>query len=120
MARAEDTASLRLAARQTLDNDGVFVVQGWAPSARIVDLETLADSWKLGVLVDKRGKPVQGRWNFDAENRQAFKRAPEVPPPYRPWPDAVTREVMDLVGRTWPDAPGRMDGFTRGMGRRGP
>jgi deoxyribodipyrimidine photolyase-related protein len=66
---------------------------------------------KLNVLVDKTGKPVKGKWNFDADNRQTFKRAPDVPRPYRARPDKVTREVIDLVERTWPEAPGRMDSF---------
>ena len=66
---------------------------------------------KLDILVNGKGKPVQGKWNFDAENRQAFKTAPDVPRPYRARPDEVTREVLDLVERTWPDAPGRMDRF---------
>lgn len=64
-----------------------------------------------GVLVDDDGKPEGGRWNFDAENRESFREAPDVPKPYRARPDEVTREVMDLVERTWPDAPGRMDRF---------
>ena len=65
----------------------------------------------LDVLVDENGKPDGGKWNFDAENRKAFKRAPDVPRPYQPRPDGITKEVMELVERTWPDAWGRMDGF---------
>jgi deoxyribodipyrimidine photolyase-related protein len=65
----------------------------------------------LNVLLQDDGKPVGGQWNFDKENRKAFKRAPDVPAPYRPRPDEVTREVMALVERTWPDAPGRMERF---------
>jgi deoxyribodipyrimidine photolyase-related protein len=64
-----------------------------------------------GVLVDDDGRPVGGRWNFDADNRAAFRQPPDVPAPYCARPDAVTRQVMDLVERTWPDAPGRMDRF---------
>jgi deoxyribodipyrimidine photolyase-related protein len=65
----------------------------------------------LNVLMDADGKPAHGRWNFDEENRKSFKTAPDVPRPYRPRPDDVTREVMALVEHTWPDAPGRMDRF---------
>ena len=53
----------------------------------------------LGVLVDGDGRPVGGQWNFDAENRKAFKRAPAVPRPYQAVPDAITRQVMELVKR---------------------
>jgi deoxyribodipyrimidine photolyase-related protein len=77
---------------------------------------------RLGVLIDDDGKPVGGQWNFDAENREAFREAPDVRPPYRPRPDTVTREVLELVDRTFPDAPGCTDGFdwpvTRAEGRR--
>jgi deoxyribodipyrimidine photolyase-related protein len=77
---------------------------------------------RLGVLVDEDGKPVGGQWNFDADNREAFRSAPEVRPPYRPRPDAVTREVLELVDHTFPDAPGGTDGFdwpvTRAEARR--
>ncbi|NND35783.1 MAG: cryptochrome/photolyase family protein, partial [Gammaproteobacteria bacterium] len=65
----------------------------------------------LNLLVDPDGKPAGGKWNFDEDNRKAFKSSPDVPPPYRPRPDAITREVMELVERTWPDASGRMEGF---------
>ncbi len=67
---------------------------------------------KLDILVTKDGKPKQGKWNFDAENRNSFPRAPAVPKPYRPRPDAVTKEVIDLVNATWPDAPGELENFS--------
>jgi len=73
---------------------------------------------RLGVLVDGRGRPEGGQWNFDAQNRQAFRSAPRVPRPYRPRPDAVTREVMRLVERTWPRAYGRMEHFRWPVNRR--
>ncbi len=65
----------------------------------------------LDVLVEDDGSPTGGAWNFDKQNRRAFKRAPDVPRPYLPRPDKLTREVMELVERTWPDAPGRMEHF---------
>jgi deoxyribodipyrimidine photolyase-related protein len=34
----------------------------------------------LGVLVE-RGKPVGGRWSFDAENRKRLPRSVDIPPP---------------------------------------
>ena len=72
----------------------------------------------LDVLLDESGKPAGGKWNFDEDNRETFKDAPEVPRPYRARPDDVTREVIELVERTWPDAPGRMDGFDWPVTRR--
>jgi deoxyribodipyrimidine photolyase-related protein len=72
----------------------------------------------LDVLVDKRGRPEGGAWNFDKNNRQAFKQAPKIPPPYQPRADDVTREVMQLVERTWPESPGRMETFHWPVTRR--
>ena len=65
----------------------------------------------LNLLVDDQNKPVGGQWNFDKQNREAFKKAPTLPKPYFARPDALTREVMQLVERTWPDAYGDMDHF---------
>lgn len=59
------------------------------------------------------GKPEGGQWNFDADNRAAFGAAGpgEVPVRARFEPDAITRDVMALVERRFPDHPGRLDSF---------
>ncbi|TVR55696.1 MAG: cryptochrome/photolyase family protein [Puniceicoccaceae bacterium] len=66
-----------------------------------------------GILMDRAGKPVGGRWNYDADNRETFgKSGPgRVPPVPRCRPDGLTREVMELVGARFPDHPGTLDGF---------
>ncbi len=66
---------------------------------------------KLGYLMDSDGKPRGGKWNFDKQNREVFKRAPRPKKPYQPRPDDITREVMELVERTWPDGYGKLEGF---------
>jgi len=65
-----------------------------------------------GVLVEGEA-PVGGRWNFDAQNRAAFPPSgpPPRPPPLRFTPDAVTRDVLALVARTFPDHPGDLAEF---------
>jgi len=62
----------------------------------------------LGILMDAKGKPTGGQWNFDTENRRSFSKAPSLRDSYAARPDTVTREVMTLVEKTWPDAYGRM------------
>jgi len=59
------------------------------------------------------GKPTGGQWNFDADNRAAFGPAgPGVlPPPPRFEPDAVTREVIELVNTRFADHPGSLARF---------
>lgn len=58
-------------------------------------------------------KPVGGKWNLDAENRNAFsKRGPEdIPQPRRFPPDATTKEVLQLVEKRFASHPGKLDHF---------
>lgn len=71
-----------------------------------------------GVLLDGRGEPEGGRWNFDTDNRRGWPKSPAgragpglIPPPEAFAPDAVTREVLELVGRRFPGHPGSLDAF---------
>ena len=65
-----------------------------------------------GVLMQD-GQPIGGQWNFDADNREAFSSSGpgDVPPPARFEPDAVTREVIDLVNTRFAVHPGWLDDF---------
>ncbi len=59
-------------------------------------------------------EPVGGQWNFDAENRSAYPKRTgpgDIPPPAWFEPDAVTREVLALVEKHFPDHPGQLDQF---------
>ena len=59
------------------------------------------------------GKPVGGRWNFDADNRGAFdRRGPGLLPAPRAFPpDPATREVLDLVSKRFAGHPGQLEDF---------
>jgi deoxyribodipyrimidine photolyase-related protein len=67
------------------------------------------------VLMDPQNEdlPLGGQWNFDADNREAFGAAGPgaVPPRCRFEPDALTREVIELVQEKFPKHPGRLDSF---------
>lgn len=67
---------------------------------------------KLGLLLDG-AKPVGGLWNYDASNRRSFgKEGPgDIPRPLGFPPDALTREVLRLVERRFPDHPGSLAHF---------
>ena len=59
------------------------------------------------------GKPVGGKWNYDPENRKSFGKAG---PTALSWmktfpPDAVTRGVIEMVQREFPDHPGKLESF---------
>lgn len=86
----------------------------WAAGRKVMVLEHFY-RWmrqRERVLLDEDGHPAGGAWNYDAENREPFRGDPaEIPPPLRFAADAITREVIDVVQKTWPDGYGQLDGF---------
>jgi deoxyribodipyrimidine photolyase-related protein len=67
---------------------------------------------KTGLLLDKHGKPEGGEWNFDSENRKPPPAEPLlIPQPLRFEPDAITREVLDLVAARFGNHPGSLNAF---------
>jgi deoxyribodipyrimidine photolyase-related protein len=68
-----------------------------------------------GVLMqgEKGDKPVGDQWNFDADNRESFGASGpgHVPPRTVFEPDAVTREVIELVNTRFAAHPGQLDSF---------
>ncbi|MEY8875318.1 MAG: cryptochrome/photolyase family protein [Leptothrix sp. (in: b-proteobacteria)] len=58
-------------------------------------------------------QPAGGQWNFDADNRESFgPNGPGfVPPRSRFEPDAITREVIDLVNQRLASHPGSLADF---------
>ena len=73
---------------------------------------------KTGLLMDGEG-PVGGRWNFDRENRKPLPRAVTPPDAPRFEPDAITREVLDLVAERFGDHFGRLEPFRWAVTRAG-
>ena len=62
---------------------------------------------RLGVLMEN-GKPVGGRWSFDAENRSKWRGEPSLPTRPTFAVDDVTREVCDLVLARFARHPGTL------------
>ncbi len=67
---------------------------------------------RTGLLM-RDGEPVGGQWNFDQDNREAFGKSgpPDITPPLRFRPDDVTQQVIAMVEKQFPDAPGRLQHF---------
>lgn len=65
-----------------------------------------------GVLMQGR-EPAGGQWNFDADNREGYPKSGPgaIPDPAWFMPDAITRQVFDVVQRHFPDHPGTLDDF---------
>ena len=84
----------------------------WADGRRELTMEFFYRERRraLNVLMDGK-RPVGGEWNYDKQNREAFKTQPKIRKPYRARSDDITREVMRLVDKRWPKAPGRMEAF---------
>lgn len=56
-------------------------------------------------------EPVGGKWNYDAENRKSPKEGLDVPAPYKGQNDAITKEVLQLVGDLFADHFGDLEPF---------
>jgi len=63
------------------------------------------------ILLDERGEPEGGKWNYDQSNRRGWRNREELPTRSMVAPDAVTQSVLDLVEREFPDNPGLTERF---------
>jgi deoxyribodipyrimidine photolyase-related protein len=87
----------------------------WAKAKRELRMEFFYRDMrkKHRVLMDG-SEPASGQWNFDADNRSAYpkKTGPgQIPPPAGFAPDAITREVFELIEQRFPDHPGSLEKF---------
>ena len=64
-----------------------------------------------GILMEAPDQPVGGQWNYDHDNRERLPPGVIPPKPRRFAPDAITREVMDLVAREFAGHFGTLEGF---------
>lgn len=51
----------------------------------------------FGLLVDQQGNPLDGQWNFDAQNRRPLPKGVRPAQRLRFEPDEITRQVMQEV-----------------------
>jgi deoxyribodipyrimidine photolyase-related protein len=70
---------------------------------------------KYRVLLDKKGEPEGGQWNFDHDNRGSFKQGgpkeEKLRAPILTKPDATTRAVLALVEKRFANHPGELTAF---------
>jgi len=66
---------------------------------------------KLGMLLDASGKPVGGKWSFDADNRDRYPAHRQPPPLQKPANNKFVKEAVDWVNKHFPGNPGNADDF---------
>ncbi len=70
---------------------------------------------KHRVLLDKKGEPEGGQWNYDHDNRGSFKKGgpkeEKLRAPVLTKPDAITRAVLTLVEKRFAKHPGELKEF---------
>ncbi|MDX1554946.1 MAG: cryptochrome/photolyase family protein [Xanthomonadales bacterium] len=88
--------------------------EAWAKGRKRLTMEYFYREMRKrhGVLMDG-DEPIGGRWNFDAENREAFGRdGPGALPGIRRFePDDITGQVIEAIEKHFPDHPGTLDNF---------
>jgi deoxyribodipyrimidine photolyase-related protein len=94
--------------------------QKWAKDRKELRMEFFYREMrkKHKILMDG-DQPIGGKWNYDADNRQAPDETLDIPAPYQGKIDTCTRQVMDLVANKFDDHFGNLDPFyfavTRGQ-----
>ncbi len=94
--------------------------EGWlTTTAQFQESQGSSTPWRMdafyrrvrrdsGLLMDADGKPVGGKFSFDAENREPWRGKPAAPVPPSFRADAVTNEVAELVTERYSDHPGEV------------
>ena len=63
------------------------------------------------LLLDDKGDPQGGSWNYDADNRRGWRSQESIPTRPSVVPDTITTDVIALVNREFPDHPGNLEHF---------
>lgn len=68
-------------------------------------------------LLMEADEPAGGQWNFDSDNRKRLPKSLQLPPRFGFAPDAITLDVLDLVGAQFADNFGDLTPFDWGVTR---
>lgn len=92
----------------------------WAKNKKELRLEFFYREMrkKYKILVDENLKPVEGKWNFDTENRKTPKSGIKSPKRISHKKDKITLEVLDLVAKKFPKNFGNLLPFHFGVNRK--
>ena len=92
----------------------------WAENRKLFRMEHFYREMrkKYSLLIDN-GKPEGGSWNYDALNREAVKGEVQVPQTYIERKTEITREVINLVSKKFPQHFGDIEPFYFSVTRKG-
>jgi len=101
---------------QILEDDRFFcslkAFEAWADGRKSLILEHFyREMRKREGLLMNGSSPAGGRWNFDKDNRKPPPGSHRSPGPLRFEPDDITRDVLSLVDRVFPDNFGNLEPF---------
>ncbi|WP_306257655.1 cryptochrome/photolyase family protein [Pararhizobium sp. IMCC21322] len=87
--------------------------QAWADGRKELRMEYFYRQMrrKTGFLMEG-DDPIGGQWNFDKENRKSLPKDMELPAPYNPQADDITKDVLELVADRFAGHFGRLEGFS--------
>jgi len=89
------------------------VMQKWADQRahyRFTDFY-MQQRKRLNLLLDEKGKPIGGKWTFDADNRKRLPKNLHIPPFKTPNDRPSVAEAKRYVAATFPSALGSVDDF---------
>ena len=72
---------------------------------------------KTDILIDIKGKPIGGKWNYDHDNRETLnsQKNLEVPARLNFEQDDITKEVIEMVSEKFPNNFGDIEPFNWGV-----
>lgn len=98
---------------EVLPQSPMFVTpkQEWESYTRSTERRQMSDFYirqrkRMNILIDRSGEPIGGKWSFDAENQKKLPRNVHPPAVWFVDPDAITKDVIDLVSQNFPHHPG--------------
>ncbi len=90
----------------------------WAGGRKQLRMEYFYRDMRRQTGLLMKGKdPAGGKWNYDQDNRKPAKTDLFMPKPQRFAPDAITQDVIKMVGEQFEDRFGALEGFDYGVTR---
>ncbi|XOV80103.1 MAG: cryptochrome/photolyase family protein [Aestuariibacter sp.] len=91
----------------------------WASGKKQLRMEFFyREMRKKHQILMENGKPVGGKWNYDAQNRKKLPNDLVIPPQTSFKPDDITCDVLKLVAKEFPDHFGELTPFSFAVTRQ--